>query len=102
MANDDWYHEETDDTPSGGVLLGSQSLKCVGFNFCCTAADIAATLAASVALPADADDGACEGPAARATTGRTYNSRLAMAFRTRDSWHCPTSEFEQYRPLGLY
>jgi hypothetical protein len=35
---------------AGGVLLGSQSLKCVGFNFCCTAANITATLAASMAL----------------------------------------------------
>ena len=59
---------KTDDPLSqlsaGGVLLGGQSLKCVGFNFCCTAADITATLAASMALPADADDDACEGPAA--------------------------------------
>ena len=51
------------DLSPGGVLLGSPSLKCVGFNFCCTATDITATLTASMTLPADADDNACEGPA---------------------------------------
>ena len=69
MTNDDWSHEATDDRlhadlSPGGVLLGGPSLKCVGVNFCCTAADITATLAASMTLPADADDNACKGPAA--------------------------------------
>ena len=62
---DDWSAEETDDPlyaarSPGGVLLGSPSLKCVGVNFCRTAADITATLAASMTLPADADDNAGE------------------------------------------
>ena len=66
---DDCSHEETDDPlhsdlSPGGVLLGGPSLKCVGVNFSCTAADITATLAASVTLPADADDNAGEGLAA--------------------------------------
>ena len=68
-------HEKTDDPLSqlsaGGVLVGGQSLKCIGFNFCCTAANITATLAASMALLADTDDDTREGPAANATTGRT-------------------------------
>jgi hypothetical protein len=73
--SDDWSHEVTDDplTPaqlsSAGELLGSQSLQCVRFNFCCTATDVAATLAASMALRADTDDYACEALAASATTG---------------------------------
>jgi hypothetical protein len=84
---DDWSHEETDDPlyadlSPGGMLLGGPSLKCVGVNFCCTAADITATLAAAMALPANSDDGACVGPAAYATTDRTGNCPLAMAFRT--------------------
>jgi hypothetical protein len=68
-------HEKTDDALSqlsaGGMLVGGQSLKCIGFNFCCTAANITATLAASMALSADTDDDACEGPTANATAGRT-------------------------------
>ena len=69
MSDDDWSHEETDDPlyadlSPGGVLLGSQPLKRVGFNFCRTAADITATLAASVTLPTNSDDDACKGPAA--------------------------------------
>jgi hypothetical protein len=48
------------DLSPGGVLLGGPSLKCVGVNFSCTAADITATLAASMTLPADADDNAGE------------------------------------------
>ena len=63
----DWSHEEADDPLSdrspGGVLLGGPSLKCVGVHFSCTAADVTATLAASMTLPADADDNACEVPA---------------------------------------
>ena len=47
------------------LLVGCQSLKCIGVNFCCTAANITATLAASMALPADTDDDTCEGPAAK-------------------------------------
>jgi hypothetical protein len=87
MTTNDRSHEKTDDPlyadlSPGGVLLGGPSLKCVGVNFCCTAADITATLAASMTLPADADDNACEGPAAQATTDRTCNRPLAMAFRT--------------------
>jgi hypothetical protein len=50
------------------VLLGSQSLEGFRFDFCFTAANVAATLAASMALPADADDDAREAPAANATT----------------------------------
>jgi hypothetical protein len=66
----------------GGVLLGSQSLKCVRFNFCLTTANVAATSTASVTLPADTDDDACEKPAARATTDRAGDGPLAMAFWT--------------------
>jgi hypothetical protein len=62
------------------VLL--KSSKRFRFNFCRTAADITATLAASMALPADADDNAGEGLAAYATTDRTGNCPLAMAFGT--------------------
>jgi hypothetical protein len=47
----------------GGVPL--KSSKCVGFDFRCTAADIAATSTASVTLLADTDDDACEEPAAK-------------------------------------
>jgi hypothetical protein len=66
---DDWSHEETDDPlyadlSPGGMLLGGPSSKCVGVNFSCTAADITSALAASMTLPADADDNACKGPAA--------------------------------------
>jgi hypothetical protein len=39
-------------------------------------------LAASMALPADTDDDACEAPPAKAITARARNSPLAMAFRT--------------------
>jgi hypothetical protein len=63
-------------------MLGGPSLKCVGVNFCCPAADITATLAASMTLPADADDSAGVGLAAYATADRTGNCPLAMAFRT--------------------
>jgi hypothetical protein len=48
------------------LLLSGPSLQCLGFNFCCTAADITATLAASMALPAYTDDDARERPPARA------------------------------------
>jgi hypothetical protein len=51
------------------VLLSSQSLKGVGFNFCFTAANVAAASTASMALPADTDDDASEALAASATTG---------------------------------
>jgi hypothetical protein len=69
MTFDDWSHEKTDDPlyadlSPGGVLLGGPSLKCVGVNFSSTAANVTATLAASMTLPADADDNACEAPAA--------------------------------------
>ena len=68
-------HEKTDDALSqlsaGGMLVGGQSLKCIGFNFCCTAANITATLAASMALLAGTDDDTREAPAANATAGST-------------------------------
>ena len=68
-------HEKTDDALSqlsaGGMLVGGQSLKCVGVNFSCTAADVTATLAASMALLAGTDDDTREAPAANATAGRT-------------------------------
>jgi hypothetical protein len=64
------------------ILLGNQSLKCFRFNFCRAAANVAATSGGSVALLADTDDDACEGPAARATTDGTCNCPLAMAFGT--------------------
>ena len=54
---------------SVGVLLSSQSLKCVRFNFCFTAANVTAASTAPMALPADTDDDACEALAASATTG---------------------------------
>ena len=84
------------------MLLGSPSLKCFGFNFRCTATDITATLAGSMALSACADDDACVGPAANATTGGACNCPLAMTFRTWCScWHRSTSEFEQHRGKTL-
>ena len=52
---------------SVGVLLSSQSLKGVRFNFCFTAANVAAASTASMALPADTDDDACEALAASTT-----------------------------------
>ena len=55
---------------SSKVLLGSHSLKCIGFDFRGTTAYITATLAAFVASLADSDDDACESPVARAATGR--------------------------------
>ena len=68
-------HEKTDDALSqlsaGGMLVGGQSLKCIGFNFCCTAANVTATLAASMALSADTDNDTREAPATNATAGRT-------------------------------
>jgi len=68
-------HEKTDDALSqlswGGMLVGGQSLKCIGFNCCCTAANITATSAASMALSADTDDDIREAPATNATAGRT-------------------------------
>jgi hypothetical protein len=79
MPTDDPLHA---DLSPGGMLLGGPSLKCVRINFSCTAADITATLATAMALPADADDNAGEGLAAYATTDRTGNCPLAMAFRT--------------------
>ena len=51
------------------VLPSSQSLKRVRFNFCFTTANVAAASTASMALPADTDDDACEALAASATTG---------------------------------
>ena len=53
----------------GGVLL--KSSKCVRLNFCCTATNITATLAASMALSADTDNDTREAPATNATAGRT-------------------------------
>jgi len=68
-------HEKIDDAVSqlsaGGMLVGGQSLKCIGFNCCCTAANITATSAASMALSADTDDDTREAPATNATAGRT-------------------------------
>ena len=75
------------------VLLTSQSSECVRFNFCCTAANIAATSAASMALRADTDDDPRNASAARATTDGADDCPLAMAFRTQDScWHRSTFE----------
>jgi hypothetical protein len=54
---------------SGGVLLSGPSLEYLGFNFCCTAANVTPTLAASVALVADTDHDPGEAPATSATTG---------------------------------
>jgi hypothetical protein len=90
MTNDDWSQGETEDRlhadraqlSPGGAMLGGPSLKCVGVNLCCTAADITATLGAPMTLPADPDDNACEGPVAQGTTDRTGKCPLAMAFRT--------------------
>ena len=62
-TDDPLYADRRELSPVG-ALLGGQSLKCVGVNFSCTAADVTATLAASMTLPADADDNACEAPAA--------------------------------------
>jgi len=70
------------DFSSGGVLLSSPSLECLGLNFCCTAANVATTLAASMALAADTDDYACEALAASATTDGAGDCPLAMAFGT--------------------
>ena len=72
-----------------------KSSKCVRFDFRCTAADVAATLTASVTLLADADDDTLEGPAARATTGRAGDGPLAMTFGAQGScWYRSTSEFQ--------
>ena len=61
--------------PTGVTLSGwsaaRQSIVELGFNFCCTAADITATSAATMALLADADNDTGEGSAARATTDGT-------------------------------
>jgi hypothetical protein len=54
---------------SGDVLLSGPSLEYLGFNYCGTAANVAPTLATSVALAADADDDPGEAPATSATTG---------------------------------
>jgi hypothetical protein len=67
---------------SGGVVLGAPSLKCLGLNLCCTAANVAATLAASMALPADTDHDSGEARFARAITHWARNGPLAMALRT--------------------
>ena len=78
----------------GGVLLGSQSLKCVRFNLCLTTANVAATSTASVALLADADDDACETLAASATADGAVDGPLAMTFGAQGScWYRSTSEF---------
>jgi hypothetical protein len=74
------------------VLLGSQSLKCVGFNFCCTAANVAATLAASMALPTDTDNDPGDAPAARAASGDADGHRRALEDRIRTAKTDPTSE----------
>ena len=52
------------------------------FDFCFAAANVAAKLTASVALPADTDNDPGEATAARAITDRARNGPLAMAFRT--------------------
>ena len=70
------------DLSPGGMLLGGPSLKCFGLHFRCTATDITATSAGSMALSADADDDAREAPAANATTAGACHCPLAMAFGT--------------------
>jgi hypothetical protein len=74
------------------VLL--KSSKCLRFDFRCSAADIAATLTASVTPLADADDDACEALAASAIADGAGDGLLAMTFRAQGSCrHRSISEF---------